>query len=337
MRNYIIRRLFLLVPIMLGVSFLTFAVFRLIPGDAAILTLGFGSTPESLEDLRHELGIDRPWYEQYGDWVWGVVQGDFGESITESGLSVTTELGRRLPITLELLVLAIFFSVLLGVPPGVLSAIRPGTALDFVARIASVLWLSIPNFWLGILVITFGLAWFGWTPPQFGEGYVPFFAGLPAPLDGVPLPGSGDCPCDPWVNLQQFFFPSLVLALGIAAAIMRLTRSAMMEVLRNDYIRTAWSKGLRERTVVSRHALKNALIPVVTVVGLQVGALIGGTVLVERVFALNGVGFWVVESVIRRDIFVVMSLTLIFALTYVLANLFVDITYAWLDPRIRYA
>jgi peptide/nickel transport system permease protein len=335
-RSYIIRRLLLLVPIMLGVSFLTFAVFRLIPGDAAILTLGFGSTPETLEELRADLGIDRPWYEQYGDWVWGVVQGDFGESITESGLSVTTELGRRLPITVEILIMAIIFSLILGVPPGVLSAIRPGTSLDFVARIASVLWLSIPSFWLGILIITFlttgspivkfidntfldrvGLNWSGWTPPQFGRGYVPFFD-------------------DPWINLQQFFFPSLVLALAIAAAIMRLTRSAMLEVLRNDYIRTAWSKGLRERTVVIRHALKNALIPVVTVVGLQVGALIGGTVLVERVFALNGVGFWVVESVIRRDIFVVMSLTLIFAMTYVVANLIVDITYGWLDPRIRY-
>ena len=317
MRSYIIRRLLLLVPIMLGVSFLTFAVFRLIPGDAAILTLGFGSTPETLEELRADLGIDRPWYEQYGDWVWGVVQGDFGESITESGLSVTTELGRRLPITVEILIMAIIFSLVLGVPPGVLSAIRPGTSLDFVVRIASVLWLSIPSFWLGILVITFGLTWFGWTPPQFGRGFVPFFD-------------------DPWVNLQQFFFPSLVLALAIAAAIMRLTRSAMLEVLRNDYIRTAWAKGLRERTVIIRHALKNALIPVVTVVGLQVGALIGGTVLVERVFALNGVGFWVVESVIRRDIFVVMSLTLIFAMTYVVANLIVDITYGWLDPRIRY-
>ncbi len=335
MRNYIIRRLFLLVPIMLGVSFLTFATFRLIPGDAAILTLGFGSTPETVEELRAELGLDRPaivpnenpwevdfWEElpdtQYVDWVWGVVQGDFGESITESGLSITTELGRRLPITGEILIMAVILSLVLGVPPGVLSAIRPGTPLDFIARVASVLGLSIPSFWLGILVITFGLVWFGWTPPQFGRGYVPFFD-------------------DPWVNLQQFFFPSLVLALGIAAGIMRLTRSSMLEVLRNDYIRTAWSKGLRERTVVIRHALKNALIPVVTVVGLQIGALIGGTVLIERVFALQGIGFWVVESVIRRDIFVVMSLTLIFALTYVLANLIVDILYGWLDPRIRSA
>ena len=317
MRNYIVRRLLLLIPIMLGVSFLTFAVFRIIPGDAAILRCGFGCTPEVIEAVQHDLGLDRPWYEQYGDWVFGIVQGDFGESITESGLPVTTELGRRLPITVEILVMSVILSVVLGVPPGILSAIRPGTPLDFIARLGSVVGLSIPNFWLGTLVITFGLVWFGWTPPQFGRGYVPFYD-------------------DPWVNLQQFFFPSLVLATGIAAAIMRLTRSSMLEVLRNDYIRTAWSKGLRERTVVIRHALKNALIPVVTVVGLSIGALIGGTVLVETVFALNGVGFWVVSSVIRRDIFVVMSLTLIFATTYVVANLLVDIAYGWLDPRIRY-
>ena len=334
MRNYIIRRLLLLIPIMLGVSFLTFSAFRIIPGDAAILRCGFGCTPEVVEALRHDLGLDRPaifpnekpweldfWQElpdtQYGDWVLGIAQGDFGESITESGLSVTTELGRRLPITGEILIMSIILSVILGIPAGILSAIRPGTPLDFIARLGSVLGLSVPNFWLGTLVITFGLIWFGWSPPQFGTGYVPFFD-------------------DPWVNLQQFFFPSLVLATGIAAGIMRLTRSSMLEVLRNDYIRTAWSKGLRERTVVIRHALKNALIPVVTVVGLSIGGLISGSVLVERVFALNGVGFWVVESVIRRDIFVVMSLTLIFALTYVIANLIVDILYGWLDPRIRY-
>jgi peptide/nickel transport system permease protein len=318
MRDYIIRRLLLLVPIMLGVSFLTFAMFRIIPGDAAVLICGFGCTDEVVEDIRHDQGLDRPWYEQYGDWVGGVVQGDFGKSITESELPVTTGLDRRLPITGEILIMATILSLVLGIPPGVISAIRPGTPIDFIARLESVLWLSIPSFWLGILVITFGLAWFDWTPPQFGRGYVPF-------MD------------DPWVNLQQFFFPSLVLALGLAAGMTRLTRSSMLEVLGNDYIRTAWSKGLRERTVVIRHALKNALIPVVTVLGLQIGGLIGGAVLIERVFALHGVGFWVVDAVIRRDIFVVMSLTLIFAIAYVVANLVVDITYGWLDPRIRYA
>ena len=317
MRDYIVRRLFLLVPIMFGVSLLTFFIFRVIPGDAAVLTCGFGCTDEVLEAIRHDNGLDRPWYEQYGDWVGGVFKGDLGRSVTESKLPVTTELERRLPITLELLIMTIVLAILLGIPPGVLSAIRPGTPLDWLARFASVLWLSVPGFWLGILIITFGATWFDWTPPQFGRSYVPF-------MD------------DPWINLQQFFFPALVLALGIAAFIMRLTRSAMLEVMRNDYIRTAWSKGLRERTVVWRHALKNALIPVITVLGLQVGALIGGSVIVESLFNLNGIGKYVLEAILRRDLFVVQSLTLIFAATYVISNLAVDIAYAWLDPRIRY-
>jgi peptide/nickel transport system permease protein len=271
-----------------------------------------------LEDLRHEMGLDRPWYQQYGDWLWDIVRhGDLGQSLTESRLPVTTELDRRLPVTLELVTMTLFMALLLGIPPGVISAIRPGTPLDWLSRLGSVLWLSIPGFWLGILVIAFGVNWFGWTPPQFGSGYVPFRD-------------------DPWVNMQQFFFPSLVLALAIAAAIMRLTRSSLLEVLRNDYIRTAWSKGLRERTVVMRHALKNALIPVLTIVGLQVGNLIGGAVIIESVFNLNGVGKYVLEAILRRDFFVVQSLVLLFAAAYVMANLVVDLLYGWLDPRIRY-
>jgi len=213
--------------------------------------------------------------------------------------------------------MTIIFALVLGVIPGMLSAIRPNTPIDWVVRMVSVLWLSIPSFYLAILMITFGLLWFDWTPPQFGRGYVPF-------MD------------DPWVNLQEFFFPSLVLSVGIAAVLMRLTRSAMLEVLRNDYIRTAWSKGLRERTVVWRHALKNALIPVVTLIGLQIGALIGGAVIIESVYNLNGVGKYTLEAIIRRDLFVVQSLTLLFAFVYVLANLMVDIAYAFLDPRIHY-
>src|SRR3990170_1028814 len=317
MRSYIIRRLLLLIPIMLGVSFLTFAMFRIIPGDAAVLACGFGCTPEVVQEIREDVGLDRPWYVQYGDWLWGVVRGDLGHSLTESELPVTTELDRRLPITGQLLIMTIVFALLLGIPPGVISAIRPGTPLDWLARIGSVLWLSVPSFWLGILVIAFSVRWFGWTPPQFGRGYVPFLE-------------------DPWVNMQQFFIPSLVLALAPAAAIMRLTRSSLLEVLRNDYIRTAWSKGLRERTVVMRHALKNALIPVLTIVGLQVGALIGGSVIIEAVFNLNGVGKYVLEAILLRDFFVVQSLVLLFAAAYVVANLVVDVLYGWLDPRIRY-
>jgi peptide/nickel transport system permease protein len=318
MRNYILRRLLVLIPIMVGVSFITFAMFRLIPGDAAVLRCQLGCTPEVVQALRHETGLDRPWYRQYGDWLWDIVRhGDLGHSLTESRLPVTTELDRRLPITGELLVMTIVMALLLGIPPGIISAIRPGTPLDWLARVGSVLWLSVPSFWLGILVIAFGVRWFDWTPPQFGQGYVPF-------MD------------DPWVNMQQFFFPSLVLALAIAAAIMRLTRSSLLEVLRNDYIRTAWAKGLRERTVVLRHALKNALIPVLTIVGLQVGALIGGAVIIESVFNLNGVGKYVLEAILRRDFFVVQSVVLLFAAVYVTANLVVDVLYGWLDPRIRY-
>jgi len=317
MREFILRRLLLLVPIMLGVSFLTFAIFRIVPGDASHLICGFAASPECIEQVRHELRLDRPWYEQYGDWLAGVVQGDFGHSFFTT-LPVSTELDRRLPVTAELLIMTVLFSLLLGIPPGVLSAIRPGTALDHLSRLASVLWLSIPGYWLGTLAIAFILNWFGWVPPQFARGYVPFFD-------------------DPWVNLQQFLLPSLVMALASAAGIMRLIRSSLLEVMRNDYIRTAWSKGLRERTVVMRHALRNALIPVTTVVGLQVGALIGGAVIIESVFNLNGVGKYALESILRRDLMVVQSVVLIFALVHVLANLAVDVAYAWLDPRIRYA
>ena len=316
MRDFVLRRLLLSVPIMLGVSFLTFVMFRVIPGDAAVFICGIECTPEVLQEVRQEWGLDQPWYQQYGDWLWGVLHGDLGRSFLTK-LPVTTELGRRLPVTAELLVMTLFLSLLLGIPPGVLSAIRPGTVVDWLARFVSVLWLSIPAFWLGVLVVIFGVIWFSWTPPQFGRGYVSFFD-------------------EPWVNLQQFVFPSLVLALGMAAAIMRLTRSSLLEVMRNDYIRTAWAKGLRERTVVTRHALKNALIPVITIIGLQVGALIGGAVIVESVFALNGVGKYVLEAIIMRDLLVVQGVVLILALTTVVANLIVDVLYGWLDPRIRY-
>lgn len=323
-----------MVPVMIGVSLLTFSLFNIIPGDACVLRLGFGSTPETLADCREAHGLNRPLFPiavdsdlpiihvkgdtQYGGWLWDIVaHQDLGQSLTEGQAKVSTELERRLPITVELMIITIILALALGILPGMLSAMRPNTPLDWIARMLSVLWLSIPSFYLAILMITFGLLWFGWTPPQFGRGYVPFTD-------------------DPWVNLQQFFFPSLVLSVGIAAVIMRLTRSAMLEVLRNDYIRTAWSKGLRERTVVWRHALKNALIPVVTLVGLQIGALIGGAVIIESVYNLNGVGKYTLEAIIRRDLFVVQSLTLLFALVYVLANLMVDIAYAWLDPRIHY-
>jgi len=340
MRDYIIRRLLLLIPIMLLVSFMTHSTFRVIPGSAAHLICGIGCTDEVVEDLEADFGLDENFFQQYGEWlgVWpdddegdskvlgfgprgkfsGVLQGDFGESFLNRGQSVTDRLERTLPVTAELMILSLIFSVILGIPPGVLSAIRPGSPADLLGRLTSVAWLSVPNFYLAILVIAFGSSWFGWLPPNFGTG------------EAVRIWE------DPVQNLETFFFPSLVLSLGIAAVIMRLTRSSMLEVMRNDYVRTAWSKGLRERTVVWRHALKNAMIPVLTIIGLQVGALIGGSVLIESVFALNGMGLYLLTSVIGRDLLVVQSLVLIFALVFVLINLIVDISYAWLDPRIRY-
>lgn len=319
MREYILRRLLLIPPIMVGVSFLTFVTFNLIgTGPEVFICPPFSCDRETLDAIREELGLNRPWYVQYGDWLWGAMRGDLGESLATE-VPVSTELERRLPITAELMLLTVAMSLLLGVPVGVLSAVRPGTLLDAVARFVSVVWLSVPSFYLAVIIIAFGFNWFGWSPPQFGpEGYRSF-------LD------------DPWVNLQQFLLPALVMAMASAAVIMRLVRSSMLEVLRQDYIRTAWAKGLRERGVISRHAFKNALIPLVTIVGLEIGGLLGGAVIIESIFALNGVGSYLLQSVILRDMFVVQSLVLFFATTYVVVNLVVDLSYAWLDPRIRYA
>jgi peptide/nickel transport system permease protein len=317
MRDYILRRLLLLLPMMLAVSFVTFAAFRIIPGDVVDLQCGWQCDAETKDLIRHEYGLDRPLLVQYLDWMDGLVSGDLGESF-RGRLPVTTELDRRLPITVQLMIMTVLFTALLGVPLGVLSAIRPGTIYDTVARFLTILWLSVPGFYVGTLVIIFGYKWFGWTPPQFATGYTPF-------LD------------DPLTNLEQFTIPALVLALASAGLIMRLTRSSMLEVMRNDYIRTAWSKGLRERAVVWRHALKNALIPVVTVIGLEAGGLLGGAVIVETIFGLNGIGVYVIQSVISREILVVQTMAFIFAFVYILTNLAVDLTYAWLDPRIRYA
>jgi peptide/nickel transport system permease protein len=317
MRDYIIRRLILLVPMMLGVSFLTFATFRIIPADVVDIICGWQCSAEDRETIREEWGLDRPLLVQYVDWADGLVSGDLGHSF-RGRLDVTTELERRMPITLQLMIMTVLFTALLGVPLGVLSAIRPGTVYDAVARFTTILWLSVPSFYVGTLIIIFGFRWFGWSPPQFATGYTPFFD-------------------DPLTNLEQFTIPSLVLALGSAGLVMRLTRSSMLEVMRNDYIRTAWAKGLRERSVVWRHGLKNAMIPVVTVLGLEAGGLITGAVIIETIFALNGVGAYIIESVIAREVLVVQTMAFVFAFVYIITNLCIDLLYAWLDPRIRYA
>jgi len=315
MRNYIVRRLLLLVPILFGISVATFGLFRAIPGDVAVIICGQTGTPECLERVRDQLGLNRPLLAQYTDWAGDLFRGDFGTSM-HTHVSLASELRHRFPVTLELLIMTNVIALALAIPAGVISAVRPNTPLDLVVRFLSVLGLSIPNFFLGTLLILLPLIWFDWTPPL--GGYKPFIQ-------------------DPWTNLQQFIFPSLALGAAIAAGLMRLTRSSLLEVMRNDYIRTAWSKGLRERTVVTRHALKNAMIPVVTVVGLYIGSLMGGTVILEMIFGLPGLGRLALESILLRDYPIVQGLVLISATVFVLVNLAVDVVYAWFDPRIRYA
>lgn len=315
MPQYLARRLLLLIPIMLGVSLLTFTTFRIIPGDATHFICQYCSDDQR-QLLRHDLGLDRSFLSQYTDWLRALFSGDFGESYF-THLPVTTELERRLPITVELMALTVVFSLVLGVPLGIVSAVRANTPFDWVARFVGVLWLSVPSFYIATLAIVFGLLWFGWVPPQFGAGYI-------SPFE------------DPLTNLEEFFLPALILALGSAGFVMRLTRSSMLEVMRNDYIRTAWAKGLRERAIVWRHAMKNALMPVLTVIGLEIGGLIGGAVIMESIFGLQGIGMYILQAVITRDILVVQTMALLFAAVYVFVNLLVDIGYAWLDPRIRY-
>jgi peptide/nickel transport system permease protein len=317
MREYLVRRLLIAVPVLLAVSIIIFLIMHVAPGDAARMMLS-GSTGESAPDeatvakLRAQLGLDRPYLVQYVDFMVGLVRFDPGTSLW-SGLPITEELAQRAPITLELAVLAALISWLIAIPTGVLSAVRQDTWVDYVFRVVSVAGLAVPVFWLGTLVVLALSTWFRWTPPL---GYV----GL----------------TDPGRNVQQFIWPALVLGYSGAAVLSRMTRSAMLEVLREDYVQTARSKGLRERLVVGRHALKNALLPVITLSGIQLGHLLGGAVISESIFALPGVGRFLVDGIFHRDYPVVQTIVVLLAVVFVLLNLLVDVLYAWLDPRIRY-
>jgi peptide/nickel transport system permease protein len=270
-------------------------------------------TPEALENARHELGIDRPFANQYGTWIWGVVRGDLGDSLV-TRRSVTGELSKRITLTLHLAVMAMIIGLLIAIPIGILSAIRQDTAADYGGRLFAVMGLSLPDFWMAVVVITFLTIVFQWFPPR---GFEPVWI-------------------DPWKNLQQLFLPALIIGWRFSAVVMRMTRSSLLEVLREDYIRTAQAKGLGEQAVIVRHALKNALIPVVTIVGQQFSLLIGGTVIVEFIFLLPGVGSLTLDAVLLRDYTMIQGAVLFFASVMVFMNLLVDLSYAWFDPRIRY-
>jgi peptide/nickel transport system permease protein len=313
MRLYILRRLLVAIPSLLIASFIVFTLPRLLPGDVVQLMLDEKAYGKDLEDLRAKLGLNRPVAVQYAAWLGSVARGDLGESLW-TRQPVLTELARRLPITLTLGVIALAVSVLIGVPIGVLSAVRQDGLADFVARSGAILGLSVPAFVQAIVVILLPAIWWGWTP------LVSFTAWS----------------ADPATYVVQFLLPASILGVASAAAIMRLTRAQLLEVLRQDYVRTAWAKGLPERAVVLKHSLKNALIPVVTVLGLQIAQITGGSVIIETIFSIPGMGQFLVDAITQRDYPVIQGVNLVIVTTIVTANLAVDLLYAVLDPRIRY-
>lgn len=319
MTAFIIRRLLLLVPIFLGISLVVFFIMRLLPGDVAAMILSGGDDrssgvdPESIAKIREQLGLNQPLVIQYWNWITGLVTFDAGNSLW-SGRPVFTEIGEKLPVTIELALLALSVSVVLGIAVGVLSALRQDGWIDYLFRTFTIAGLAIPGFWLGTMAILFLTVYFAWTPPL---GYVPFSV-------------------DPVANLKQLVMPALVIGYGNAAIIARMTRSTMLEVMREDYIRTAWAKGLAPRSVLLIHALRNSMLPVLTLAAIELGHLLGGTVIMETIFTLPGIGRYLVHAIFHRDYPVVQTLIVLMGVLFVVINLVVDLLYAALDPRIRY-
>ena len=318
MRQYLLRRFLLAIPTLFLVSITIFLVLRVIPGDVAMIILSGSegssvANPQQMADLRHKLGLDQTLPQQYISWATGILRLDPGRSL-KTDRPIADEIAGALPVTLELIIFSTLVSFCIAIPLGVLSAMHQDTELDYIFRVATVGGLAMPVFWTATLVILILTMAFNWMPPL---GFVTLFE-------------------DPLKNIQQMVWPVLVLGYYQAAVLGRMTRSQMLEVLRQDYVRTARAKGLRDLTLIYAHALKNALLPIVTLSGLQFGVLIGGTMLLEIIFVLPGLGTTLVESILSRDYPIVQTIVLLIAVLQVLVNLAVDITYAWLDPRIRY-
>ena len=315
MKTYIAQRLGIAVLTLLGMSLVIFALLRLAPGDIVDIlfsTAGYVSTSEK-QAIMKELGIDRPYWVQYLDWMRQMLTGDLGKSYRYD--QPAWQIIRPLvPVTLELAALSTLFAVLLGVPTGVISAVRQDTTLDYVLRLFSLAGLSMPAFWLGMLIILGLVTWFAWIPPL---SYV-------SPIQDLKL------------HAVQFLLPALAVGYRSSALIMRITRSSLLEVMREDYIRTAWAKGQTGRVIIWRHALKNALLPVVTVIGIEFAFLIGGLVVTETVFNLPGVARFLVQAILWRDYPIVQNLVMFIAIVVILSNLLVDMLYGVLDPRVRY-
>jgi peptide/nickel transport system permease protein len=313
MSRYVLRRLVLLLPTLLLVTVLVFSIIRLLPGDIVTLMMseqGYAGDKAKLEQM---LGLDQPFYRQYLGYVGRVLQGDLGTSFWTKE-PVLDEILRRLPVSLELAALSMFFGLLIALPTGIFSAVRQDTWLDYFLRAGAIGGLSIPGFWLATVVIVSASIWGQWVPPM---RYTPFAR-------------------DPVKNLSQMLLPAIILGFALSASVMRMTRSMVLEVLREDYVRTAWAKGLSESVIVARHVLKNAMIPVVTVMGLQLSALLGGTVIMESIFVLPGMGKFLLDAITWRDYPVIQGINLFLATGIIVLNLAIDVVYGFLDPRIRF-
>ncbi len=317
MRAYVIRRLLALIPTLFFASVIVFSTVRLIPGDIIDMMIAqndIAADKTSREQLEQALGLDQPMYIQYFRWMGGILlRGDFGSSLWQEQ-SVIGEIMERLPTTFQLGTMALLVALVVAIPVGVWSAIRQDTWGDYLGRSFSILMLAVPSFWLGTIVMVFPAIWWGISPEV---KFVPFWQ-------------------DPVGNMLQLSLPALILGTSLSAISMRMTRTLMLEVLRQDYVRTAWAKGMGERTVVVRHALRNALIPVVTLIGLQAPILIGGTVIMEQIFVIPGMGLMLLEAVSRRDYPIITGVFLIVGVAVVLINLLVDLSYGLLDPKVRY-
>jgi len=316
MQQYILRRVLLLLPTLFGITFVVFAAVRFLPGDAIDqMTSDFGAaSPEVRKQLEEQYKLSGSIPKQYVEWLADIVRGDFGTSIT-TGRPVTDDLKQRVPITFELGIMALIISIVIAIPVGIISAVKQDSFWDYLARSVSIGFLAIPSFWAAMLVITYGFVWFGWTPPL----------------------NYRDLWEDPSSNLEIMIVPALILGASLSGTVMRMTRSMMLEVLRQDYTRTARAKGLAPMTVILRHALRNAILPVITIIGLQVSVVVGGTVVLERIFSIPGMGSLLLSSINVRDYPVVQGIVLLSALVVVLSNFAVDIAYTFVDPRVRYS
>ena len=312
---YILKRLLLMIPTLFIVVTATFALMHIVPGDAVLAQIEEGTNlrPEQLEQMRERLGLDKPVYVQYGDWLWGLAHFDAGVSLF-TGRPVIDQLTRAIPISIELIIFSQILSIGVSIPIGVISAIRQDTWLDYLLRTTSIAMLAAPSFWIATMVIVLGAYWFLWAPPI---GYMPFWE-------------------DPVTNLKQLFLPSAIIGLAGSATKMRMTRSTVLEVLRQDYIRTARAKGLSERVTIVRHVLKNALIPVITIWGASIAGLVNGSIIIENIFGLPGVGRSMITAINNSDMTQLQINVLFYASVIMVINLIVDISYTWFDPRVRF-